>query len=207
GRKVLDDFLLNLSQVSEKEFNSWKKDQQLAFLINAYNGFTIQHILNNYPIASIRKIGGFFTNPWRVEFFDLLGKKRHLDWIEHGTIRKNYQEPRIHFALNCASIGCPALRQEAYRAEELNDQLEEQTQIFLSDTTRNRIDEKAGKVFLSKIFDTEPWFAEDFVKKSGSVAAFVATYLTEDADLQEKIKTGKLEIDFLKYDWDLNEVK
>lgn len=142
-----------------------------------------------------------------VEFFGLLGKKRHLDWIEHGTIRKNYQEPRIHFALNCASVGCPALRQEAFTGDQLTDQLEEQAKLFLRDTTRNRIDEKEGKVFLSKIFDTEPWFAEDFTKKAGSVAAFVAPYMTDDPAMQEKIKGGELKLDFLKYDWGLNEIK
>ena len=205
--KILTTFLASLSAVSKSEFDSWSEKQRLAFLINAYNAFTIRHILNNYPVTSIRKIGGFFTNPWKVKFFKLFGKERHLDWIEHETIRKQFAEPRIHFALNCASVGCPSLRQEAYIAEKLEEQLEEQTKIFLRDTTRNRIGPDKKKIFVSKIFDTTPWFAQDFVKKSGSVGAFVAPYMTDDPQLRKQIKSGALEVEFLKYDWSLNEAK
>ncbi|MCB0357480.1 MAG: DUF547 domain-containing protein, partial [Bdellovibrionales bacterium] len=113
---------------------------------------------------------------------------------------KNYSEPRIHFAINCASIGCPALRNEAYTADKLEQQLENQTLIFLRDTSRNYI--KGDKLYLSKIFD---WFDDDFEKNGNHVQAFVAKYITDDKKIQERLKQKKFTISHTTYDWGLNE--
>lgn len=118
-----------MSRVDQLEFDQWSTRQQLAFLINAYNAWTVELILEKWPdIDSIKDLGGIFSSPWRKEFISLLGEKRSLDNIEHDLIRGSgrYQDPRIHFAVNCASIGCPALRAEAYTGAKINQQLDQQ---------------------------------------------------------------------------------
>src|SRR6185295_5475957 len=143
-----------LSGVSEKEFKGWAREEQMAFLINAYNAFTMEKVLTRYPdIRSIWDFGKVFGNPFKDEFFSLLGRKSSLDGIEHGLLRKKgaYDEPRIHFAVNCASVGCPMLREEAYVAERLEAQLEEQARRFLADRSRNRF--AGGRLEVSRIFD------------------------------------------------------
>jgi len=193
-RAALRAYLAALSAVPEVEFRRWTRPQQMAFLINAYNGFTIEKILTRYPdIRSIWDFGKLFGNPFKDGFFTLFGGKFTLDGIEHDTLRKKgaYDEPRVHFGVNCASIGCPMLREEAYVAERLDAQLEEQTRRFLSDPTRNRV--AAGRLEVSKIFD---WFKEDFAPR----AKFFARYadLFPGADLQAPLT-------FLEYDWTLND--
>ena len=103
----------------------------MAFWINAYNAYTIRLVLDHYPVSSIKDIGSkikipFVTTPWAAKFFSIGGEKMSLDNIEHGTLRKNYNDPRIHFALVCASISCPRLRNEAYTAAALEKQLDDQ---------------------------------------------------------------------------------
>ncbi len=140
-RGALKSYLETLSSVTPREFDGWSKAQRMAFLINAYNAFTVEKILTRYPdIKSIWDFGKIFGNPFRDRFFTLLGRESFLDRIEHETLRKPgaYDEPRVHFAVNCASIGCPMLREEAYVAGRLDAQLEEQTRRFLSDRSRNR---------------------------------------------------------------------
>ena len=134
----LDRYLEGLSRVSREEYDVWTAQQQLAFLINAYNAFTTKLIVDNYPMDSIKDLGGWFSSPWKRRFFHLLGEERHLDDIEHGMIRKDFDEPRVHFAVNCAAGGCPPLRAEAYVATRLDAQLEDNTRVFLRDSRRNR---------------------------------------------------------------------
>lgn len=207
----LRSYLSALSQVSQAEFNAWPKSKQLAFLINAYNAWTIELILTRYPkIDSIKELGSFFSSPWSKEFIPLLGETRSLDNIEHTLIRGSdtYKEPRIHFAVNCASIGCPALRGEAYIATHLDAQLEEQTTRFLADTTRNYI--KEDKLHLSSIFK---WYKEDFeqgFRGAHSLSEFILLYsdalnLTNNQIV--RIKTNKIAITFLDYDWALNDTQ
>jgi hypothetical protein len=145
-RNALKAYLASLSKVEEKEFKGWSREEQMAFLINAYNAFTVEKILTRYPdIRSIWDFGKIFGNPFKDEFFTLLGRKMSLDGIEHGILRKDYREPRVHYAVNCASIGCPMLREEAYVAARLERQLEEQAVRFLSDRSRNRISRRASR--------------------------------------------------------------
>ena len=207
----LRSYLNALSQVSQAEFNAWPKSKQLAFLINAYNAWTIELILTRYPkIDSIKELGSFFSSPWSKEFIPLLGETRSLDNIEHTLIRGSdtFKEPRIHFAVNCASIGCPALRGEAYNATHLDAQLEEQTTRFLADTTRNYI--KEDKLHLSSIFK---WYKEDFeqgFRGAHSLSEFILLYsdaLNLTNNQIAKIKANKVAINFLDYDWALNDTQ
>ncbi len=210
----LKAYLDSVSKVSETEFNGWSKPQQMAFLINAYNGYTLELILQNYPVKSIKDIGGVFDNRWKRKFFMLLGQDSFLDKIEHETLRKPgvYNEVRVHYAVNCASIGCPALREEAFTADKLGAQLEEQAVRFLSDRSRNRF--ANGKLEVSMIFN---WFKDDWDKSytgfDGKTPAiksredYFARYAKQLADSpadQQVIASGKAPISHLDYDWNLN---
>ncbi|WP_411825664.1 DUF547 domain-containing protein [Luteolibacter sp. AS25] len=191
----LGTYIENLADVSKSDFKKWNDDQQIAYLINLYNAATLKLIIDNYPIKSIRDIG----SPWKQKRVKLFGARVSLDHIEHEILRKDYREPRIHFGVNCASIGCPALRPEAFVASRLDSQLDEQARNFLRDSSKNRLDAKNNTLYLSQIFD---WFKEDFVKKSGSVKNFITPYFP--AKDQPIIKRDGLKIKNTDYDWSLN---
>jgi hypothetical protein len=200
ARPALKNYLESLSRVSEADFNAWTKAEQMAFLINAYNAYTVEKILTRYPnIRSIWDFGKFFGNPFKDEFFSLLGRRMSLDELEHGILRKRHGEPRIHYAVNCASVGCPMLREEAYVAERLDRQLEEQARRFLSDRSRNRVRE--GRLEVSKIFD---WFKEDFEPRERYFAQH-SKILSDDPGQQRLVADGKARLSFLDYDWSLND--
>jgi hypothetical protein len=201
-KKVLD----TLSAVPRAEFDGWSQAQRMAFLINAYNAFTVELILTRYPdLKSIKDLGSFVQSPWKKKFFRLLGEERHLDWIEHEQLRPLYAEPRVHAAVNCASIGCPALRNEAFTAARLEAQLEDGMQRFLGDRTRNRV--RAGKLEVSLIFK---WFREDFERgqqgfaKLEDVFARYALALSDDAAVQARLRERAVPVGHLDYDWSLN---
>jgi Protein of unknown function, DUF547 len=201
-RAALKSYLDSLSRVSEKQFDTWAREEQMAFLINAYNAFTVEKILVRYPgIRSIWDFGKLFGNPFKDEFFVLLGQKRSLDWIEHETLRKRYRDPRIHYAVNCASVGCPMLREEAYAPSRLEAQLDEQARRFLSDRSRNRL--RDGRLEVSRIFD---WYKEDFEPRETYFARY-ADLLSDDQKGREEIARGKIVLRFLDYDWSLNDAK
>jgi hypothetical protein len=210
-RAALKAYLDTLSAVKPEEYASWKKPEQLAFLINAYNAFTIAKVLTRYPdLKSIRDFGTVFGNPWKDRFFALLGKSMSLDGIEHDTIRAPgvFDEPRIHFAVNCASVGCPMLREEAYLGDRLEAQLEEQTRRFLSDRSRNRYVD--GRLEVSRIFD---WYRKDFssgYRGIGSVAQFLGRYpelLADRGEDRKVVQAGSARIVPLEYDWALNDAR
>jgi hypothetical protein len=188
-------YLDNIQKVSEAEYSKWTANQQKSFLINAYNALTVKLILDNYPIKSIKKIGGLFTKPWSIKFFKLLdGKIQTLDQIEHEWLRPKFKDYRIHAAVNCASMSCPPLRHEAFVANKLDQQLDEQMSVWLNDPTRNDIPE--GKsITVSKIFD---WYKDDFNNWGGGVAKVIAKH--KPAKLPDDVV-----IKFLDYDWSLNE--
>jgi len=212
-RATLDAYVQSLSEVPAAEFAKWSKTQQYAFLANAYNALTIEKILTRYPnLKSIRDFGRVIGNPWKDEFFTLLGAKRSLDWIEHETLRApgSYDDPRVHVAANCASIGCPMLGTQAYTADKLDAQLEEGFRRFMSDRSRNRYNAQAKTVELSSIFD---WYGKDFEKGHkgfSSVQDVVAKYADQLADApadRQALRTKTVPIKFLEYDWSLNDVK
>jgi len=209
----LKAYLESLSRVGEREFKGWTRDQQLAFLINAYNAFMIEKILARYPgIRSVWDFGKIFGNPFRDRFFALFGREFSLDMIEHDTIRAKgvYDDPRIHFAVNCASAGCPMLRDEAYVAGRLDQQLEQQTQRFLADRSRNRFDPAGNALEVSELFK---WYSVDFtggLKGIRSREQFFAQYANLLADAPEHrqiIRERKAATRFLDYDWALNDAK
>ena len=210
-REALKAYLASLSKVTEAEFAGWTKPERMAFLINAYNAFTVEKILTRYPnLKSIWDFGKVFGNPFKDQFFTLLGRKFSLDGIEHETLRKPgaYDEPRVHYAVNCASIGCPMLREEAYVAERLEQQLEQQAQRFLSDPMRNRA--AGGKLEVSMIFN---WFKEDWssgyqgIQSREQYFARYAKLLSQDPAQQKLVAEGKAPISHLDYDWTLNDVR
>lgn len=210
-RTQLQSYLKQLSSISQSQFDAWDKASQLAFLINAYNAWTVELILTKYPdIESIKDLGGLFSSPWDKSVIPLLGKKRSLNDIEHKLIRGSdrYNDPRIHFAVNCASIGCPALLEEAYTGTKLEQQLDAQTKRFLADTSRNYA--KGDTVYLSAIFK---WYGDDFTQGfagADSVEAFLLLYpnaLQLNAEQQAAAKKQQLDIDFLDYNWSLNAVR
>ena len=205
NKRQLANYIFSLQDVSLRDYLSWNKKQQLAFLLNAYNAYTFKLILTKYPdLESIKDLGGFIYSPWKKEFFTLLGEIHSLDQIEHKWLRVKFKEPRLHFAIVCASIGCPALSPKPFVATTLDAQLEAAKTQFLSDKTHNSYDAKTSTLHLSKIFD---WFEDDFVSQAGSVEAFVAGSITSDLAEQQKIKAKKVEIEYTDYDWSLNKVK
>jgi hypothetical protein len=197
---ALGTYLTSLDQVSEAQFSRWSQPERLAFLINLYNASTLQLVASNYPVRSIKKIGGYFGNPWKLPSVRLFGQGKSLDDIEHGWIRPQFKDPRTHFALVCAARGCPPLRSEAYTAEKLENQLNDQGRRFLAQTTKNRIDPTANRLYLSPIFK---WYHEDFVNASGSVIGFIQPFLSPEDRLT--VTNKKLVIEFTDYDWSLNE--
>ena len=210
-RTQLQSYLKQLSSISQSQFDAWDKASQLAFLINAYNAWTVELILTKYPdIESIKDLGGLFSSPWDKSVIPLLGKNRSLNDIEHKLIRGSdrYNDPRIHFAVNCASIGCPALLEEAYTGTKLEQQLDAQTKRFLADTSRNYA--KGDTVYLSAIFK---WYGDDFTQGfagADSVETFLLLYpnaLQLNAEQQAAAKKQQLDIDFLDYNWSLNAVR
>ncbi len=198
-RPALERYLAALSSVTPDEFAAFSADERLAFLINAYNAFTVQLVLDHQPIDSIKDIGGWFRSPWKRRFFELLGGERHLDDVEHGMIRPWFQEPRIHFAVNCAAVSCPPLQPEAYVADRLDTQLERATRRFLRDARRTRFDGSRGRLELSAVMD---WYRDDFERDGDTLGAFVAARIAGGADEGRAI--AEAHIRFLDYDWDLN---
>ncbi|MCX2744209.1 DUF547 domain-containing protein [Mangrovivirga sp. M17] len=194
-KETLESYLNKLS--SNPPSKDWTREEQLAYWINAYNGFTLKLILDNYPVKSIKdlhptvKIPGVNT-VWHKKFFKINGVDFNLDAIEHSILRNDFKEPRIHFAINCASISCPPLRNEAFFPSILNKQLDEQARHFINDQERNKLTK--DKIEISKIFK---WFTGDFTKKGTLIDylnKFAETSIREDAD-----------IEYMEYDWTLNE--
>jgi hypothetical protein len=201
-RASLASYLQRLSQVGRAQFDAWPREEQIAFLINSYNAFTVEKVLTRYPdIASIWDFGRLIGNPFRDDFFLLLEGRRSLDWIEHEMLRKRYRDARIHYALNCASVGCPMLREEAYIAARLEAQLEDQARRFLSDRERNRM--RGGRLEVSKIFD---WFEEDFAPRERYFARY-AELLADSPGERRLIREGRARLAFLDYDWTLNDFR
>ncbi|MBD3584819.1 DUF547 domain-containing protein [Salinimonas sp. HHU 13199] len=214
----LRQYVDRLARVSRDEYEAWDTAGKLAFLINAYNAHTVLLVLQHHSdISSIKDIGGWFSSPWSLQIADLLGKKRTLDDIEHGMIRgridelkkegfNGFSEPRIHFAVNCASRSCPPLRNEAYTAKKLDVQLEDQTQQFLGNRRQNAFD---GRVLhLSSIFK---WYEQDFSsgwRGISSLEALVLEYaeaLQVKAPARQALRNHAVKIKYKDYDWALND--
>lgn len=186
-----------LKVLEETEIKTLSRDEQFAFYINAYNAWTIKLILTGYPgIKSIKDLGSIFKSPWKKQIAKINGDIMTLDHIEHDILRPKFKDPRVHFAINCASKGCPPLRSEPYQASALNQQLDERTQAFINDSQRNRL--KQTTLYVSSIFK---WFSEDF---SNDVVGFFLKYAQGDLKKRLEDNITKIEVKYLDYDWSLN---
>jgi hypothetical protein len=203
GRPALDAYLRSLESVGRSQLEAWPRADQLAFWINAYNAYTVKLVLDHYPLRSIRSIGLLPGSAFKRKFIPLervAGEKLSLDDIEHRILREQLQEPRIHFAIVCASRACPVLRDEAYQGRELDAQLDEAARAFLRDPARNRYDPSSRTLSLSSIFK---WFRGDFEAVAGTLTGYVARYADEPT--AEALRRGGVKVEFLDYDWSLNE--
>jgi len=194
NRDTLKQYLDLLSEFPP-DAQTWTEEEQLTYWINAYNAFTVELILRYYPIKSIKEIGGslpMINSAWDIKFFKIGGVDFDLNTIEHEILRKEFDEPRIHFAINCASVSCPILLNEAYTASKLEDQLQRQAIHFVNNPKKNQINN--DKANLSKIFN---WFENDFTR-NGTLIDFVNQY--SQTTISSNAKTA-----FMDYDWNLNE--
>lgn len=192
--KPLDQYI---DALASAPFDKLGRDGKLALLINAYNAFTLRLILDHYPIKSIKDIPA--AKRWEDKRWRVAGHTWSLNQIEHEQIRPQFREPRIHFALVCAAVGCPPLRSEAYMAERLEEQLAAQTQYVHSHDRWFRFDEASGVLHLTSLYK---WYGGDFKQVAGSVLKFAAAY---SPALRKAIDANREpRIEWLEYDWSLN---
>ena len=220
-RETLNKYLQSIEQVNPNEFNNWTQAEQMAFWINAYNAITLEAILRNYPIQygslisrarfpknSIRQI----NKVWDTVYIKVMGKELTLNRIEHEILRKKFCDPRIHFAIVCASIGCPKLESRAFSADSLEQRLDKAAKNFITDAKHVRLNKKENILYLSSIFQ---WYIQDFAtsentfknysKKERGILYFIVKRLLEKDRVF--ILKNQPKIKYLKYDWTLNEQK
>ena len=221
NRTVLDAIVSQFGRVTKSELDSWSIEEQIAYWINAYNVFTLQAVVDHYPIQwrwinfltltprnSIKQIPGVWTDlQWNIAETTMT-----LDEIEHKTLRPLYQEPRIHMAVNCASISCPPLRSEPYVGAQLNRQLTIAARDYLASQLGMRVD--GSTLHVSSIFD---WYGEDFISdyahlvagdrsnKDQAILGFIATYGPSEASIIAQ--SGQVSIRYMRYDWNLNDTR
>jgi len=192
-----------LNKLSSTDPSQLTEKDELAFWINAYNAFILKIIIDNYPLKSINDIKFGEKSVWDENFISINKKKHSLNDIEHKILRK-MNEPRIHFVIVCASMSCPALRNEAYEADKIDQQLQEQTIEFLRDKDKNEFDLKNKTAIISRIFD---WFGEDFGESDKEVIKYISTFLAEDVREDINKNLNSWSISYQEYDWNLNEIK
>ena len=209
NRQKLDRFNQSFALVSQETFDSWNDAEQIAFWVNAYNAFTLQSIIDQDPLkASIKDIFGV----WKIRRFKIVEDSKTLDNIEHDTLRPNYNEPRIHAIINCASISCPVLKNEPYTGEKLEEHLEEQTRNWINSPHGIKIDRENNTVAISALFD---WFGSDWLPdyaiEEGKFAGnakqraglnFISKYVSDED--REYLEAGGYDVRYLNYDWNLN---
>ncbi|MBK7878485.1 MAG: DUF547 domain-containing protein [Planctomycetes bacterium] len=205
--KPVDDYLAALAAVDAADFATWKREQQLAFWINAYNAYTLKRVLQSYPFEKVNELGADKKGPWDERFIplgklapDLKQEKLTLNELENKILRPKFKDARIHAAINCAAESCPPLRPEAFVAERLDRQLDIQVLKWLGNPAFNRIDAAKNELQLSALFD---WYKKDFVDEAGSVEAWIAKHgPKETVAWLEKAKDVKTT--YFDYSWKLN---
>jgi len=201
-----DSFKEYLKSLEGADPSKLPPKERLAFWINAYNAYTIELINKHEERASIRNINqdaGFLHSkgPWKEPIVKAGGRTHDLDQVEHEIIRKQFREPRVHFALVCGAMSCPPLRSEAYAGASLDDQLEDQGRTFVLDAAKgSRVDVKNGVVHASRIFD---WYKEDFGGSAEAVGRFIARY-HPDSPEKRLLLGGLFKLGFMEFDWTLN---
>ena len=210
-RNRLDSFIAELAGLSGNEFDKMERDQQMALWINAYNGITLRSIIDHYPVKSIKDIDGV----WEKKEWEVAGRKVTLNEIEHDILRPKYKDPRVHFALNCASIGCPPLPGEVFLASELEQQLNRAAAAFVANPARTWFDTDKAEIHTSELFT---WFGEDFIAQfqstetdlhlspvDNAVMGLLRRYAGEESsDKLDSIKNWSLVYE--SWDWSLNDV-
>ena len=203
------EFARYLGQLSAFDPAALSRDDQLAFWINAYNAYTIQLVNSHHERQSIRNINKSFGfvrgfGPWRQKLAVVGGHAWSLDEIEQDIIRKRFGEPRIHFALVCAAMGCPPLRSEAYTGARLEEELDDQARLFiLAAPTKNRVDVATRTVFLSPIFVEFRDYITDFGGAEAAVGQFIARYYPAGPE-RDLLMSGDFTVEKTSYDWQLN---
>lgn len=193
----LDEYLKLLRENPPNKAH-WSDKEQMAYWINVYNAFTLKLILKHYPLESIKDIAGgipYVNTPWDIKFIKIGDEEYDLNNVEHGILRKDFDEPLIHVAVNCASVSCPKLLNEAYEVEKLDQQFAEQADYFINHSGENTITK--DKLVLSRIFK---WYSGDFEKGDNSVVKFVRKYAEIDF-----VKDP--EVEYADYNWKLNSPK
>ena len=204
----LDEYINYLSGIKPDSLNS--RDSKLAFWINVYNTFTLKLICESYPIESIKDLNWTGTGldylvgktAWDKKFINIDNKIFTLNQIEHDIIRKEFRDPRIHFALVCAALSCPNLRNEVYTPDKLNNQLDNQAIKFLNNSKKNKFDLDSKTAYLSKIFD---WYGGDFGEPDDKILTFISKYLRKEIADSILDNIAQWKIEFLDYNWKLNE--
>ena len=190
----LNQYLKVLEKTDSKQLS---RNEQFAFYVNAYNAWTIKLILSGSPgIKSIKDLGSFFQSPWKKKICRIDGKTLALDDIEHKILRPRFQDPRVHFAINCASISCPPLLPDPYRGSLLDLQLDSAVKAFINDPARNYLN--GSTLYVSKIFK---WFGKDF---NNDIIRFIIRYAQGDLKKRLESEQGKITVKYLDYDWSLN---
>ncbi len=197
-KAALQNYIRSLEAI---EITSYNKNEQLAYWINLYNAVTIQVVLDHYPVKTIRDIdiSGFLKNgPWQKELVTVEETPLKLDDIEHAILRPIWKDPRIHYGVNCASVGCPNLQTSAFTGKTVSAQLDSGADAFVNSTRGVEINRR-GKVSVSSIYS---WFAHDFGNSEAGVMRHLLKYA--NPDLAEKLtRAGRLSD--THYDWSLNE--
>ncbi len=196
------------------------ESHKLAYWINAYNATAIKTVLTYYPISSVLDVkppAVFFFLSEKSGFFVFQrltygGKTTSLYYLGNGVIRERFQEPRIHFALNCAALGCPRLPRQAFSGEDLERQLDQETRKFLSEARNFRIDHSGKTIYMSSIFkwyedDFLNWYQKNYSESKASLVNYIALYLTSDKAAELKEHGNQYALRFLPYDWGLNDKK
>jgi hypothetical protein len=190
-----------IDKLAEVEISSFAREQQFAFWVNLYNALTVQLILENYPVQSIGDIdispGLFSDGPWGAVLISIEGEDITLNDIEHRILRPIWQDSRVHYVVNCASIGCPNIGARALSADELEPMLDEAARAYINSPRGVRYD--SGALIVSRIYD---WFHEDFGENQEDILDHLRRYA--EPDMAERLMAAD-RIDGYEYDWSLND--
>jgi len=212
NRADLDRFVSELAGLKASDLLAMPRDDQMALWINAYNGLTLRSIIDAYPVKSIKDIDGV----WDKRKWPVAGRKVTIDQVEHEILRPEFKDPLVHFAVNCAAIGCPPLLNQPFRGTTLNTQLNQMASAFANNDERNRIDFDRKNVSTTEIFS---WFGEDFVgdyrpsdrfndlsETEAAALGFVFAFYADTAMAQAADQTG-WSLEYYPYDWSLNDIE
>ncbi|RLV61155.1 DUF547 domain-containing protein [Parashewanella curva] len=196
-KQALKDYIQSLSSIDPRQLN---RNEQLAYWVNLYNALTVDLVVEHYPIASIKEIGDGITGPWNIEAIEIADQAVTLNQIEHKILRPIWQDPRIHYVINCASLGCPDLPYKALSSSDIEYQLNQAAVMFINQN--KGVDINNEKLVLSSIYN---WFSEDFGENQTELMTHISQFAKPELKnkLAEITKQKSFNIEF-QYDWKLN---